>query len=139
MPAQVNVSVSEFRQWFSEFADVSKYPDAVLQADLEQAQCYVSPTNFGPLKNGCRKLAIYLMLSHLQTLGSMLTSGQTQAGFTSSTTIDKVSVTRTPPPFKGQLSYWLNLTQYGSRLLALISVKTGLGFYFGGEYEKVFR
>lgn len=139
MTAVVKPDVAQFRQWYPEFADVTKYPDAVLQARLEQAQCYVSNVNFGPLQGKCRLQAIYLMTAHLQALTDRLASGQTQTGFTTSTSIDKVSVSVALPPYKTQLAYWLNTTPYGAQLLALLSSYTAVGTYFGGEYEKVFR
>lgn len=139
MTAVVKPTVSEFRQWYPEFSNLEKYPDSVLQARLTLAQCYVSNVNFGCLKDECRLQAIYLMAAHLQLLNDKIASGQSQLGFTTSTSIDKVSVSVALPPYKNQLGYWLNTTPYGAQLLALLNSCAAIGLYYGGEYEDVFR
>lgn len=135
----IKVTVQGMRMQLPYFADVDKYPDEVLSLDLENAQNYISPLNLGPLKNNSRAYAIYLMAGHLQLLRDRLSAGNTGTGLQTGASVDRVSVTLTPPPFKDQFDYWLNLTPFGAELLFLLSTVTGVGWYIGGSNEDVFR
>ena len=85
-------------------------------------------------------MAVLLMMAgHLQLLRDRLSAGNTGTGLQTGASVDKVSVTLTPPPFKDQFDYWLNLTPFGSELLFLLSTVTGVGWYIGGSNEDVFR
>lgn len=135
----VTVTVEEMRTQLPYFKDTDKYPDEVLSADLQQAQCYISPLSCGPLQGDCRARAVYLMAGHLQLLRDRLSVGNTGTGLQTGASVGQVSVTLTPPPVKDQFDYWLNLTPFGSELLFLLSSVTPMGFYVGGSNEDVFR
>lgn len=140
MATEIILTVQQFRTDFPEFADVNVYTDASLGAFVEQAMCYISTTNiFGPLQNKCRLLAQELMTAHLQTLQDRITSGQTATGQIAATSIDSVSVSLVAPPNRTQYEYWLGLTPYGQRLLALLSAKAPAGLYFGGSRQRILR
>ena len=136
MVATITLTVEDFIQDFPEFAndDINS-----IKSFITQAGCYVSTNNVGVLRNDCRKLAIELMVGHLLTLQNKINSGQTATGQVASTSIDAVSVSLVPPPNKNQYEYWLNLTPYGQRLLALLVAKSPAGFYMVGSYHRVLR
>jgi hypothetical protein len=50
----------------------------------------------------------------------------------SGASVDKVSVTLTPPPVKSQWQWWMSLTPRGAQLLALLKSKAAGGLYVGG-------
>lgn len=130
----ITFDVNKFRTDFPAFANATTYPDATLQGYFDAATCFVSPQNCGTLRDGCRARALNLMTAHLAALADIIASGQTP-GQVQSATIDKVSVTMTPPPNKNQWSWWLGLTPYGQQLLALLAAKSVGGFYVGGSPE----
>ncbi|MBP3514292.1 MAG: DUF4054 domain-containing protein [Elusimicrobiaceae bacterium] len=135
----VTVTVEGMRLQLPYFKNAEKYPDEVLAADLELAQCYISPLSCGPLKEACRARAVYLMAGHLQVLTDRINGGNMGTGLQTGASVDKVSITLTPPPSKDQYDYWLNLTPFGADLLFLLNSFAPLGFYFGGSNENVFR
>lgn len=139
MATEIVLTVSEFRTDFPEFADTAKYTDASLSGFIAQALCYISTKNFGPLRDASRKLAQELMTAHLQTLQDRILSGQTATGQVAATSIDSVSVSLVAPPNRTQYEYWLGLTPYGQRLLALLSAKAPAGLYFGGSNQRLLR
>lgn len=136
MGATITLTVEEFLQDFPEF--VNKEVN-VLNSFITQAGCYVSTNNVGVLRNDCRKLAIELMVGHLVTIQDRMNNGQTATGQVASTSIDAVSVSLVAPPNKDQYEYWLNLTPYGQRLLALYMAKAPAGLYMVGSYQRVLR
>lgn len=139
MSATITVTVADFRTDFPEFSDTTRYPDSELQTFITQSMCYVSNVNYGVLRNNCRKLAIELMVAHLQTLQDRITSGQNATGQIGSTSIDSVSVSIIAPPNKDQFDYWLGLTPYGQRYLMLLLAHAPAGLYFGGSFQRVLR
>lgn len=133
----VTVTVAEFRILYPEFADKTKYPDAVLEDTLELATCYISTRNYGVLHDKRRKRAIYLLMAHLQTLKDMIAKGKTQVTVTSGASIDKVNITLAMPPMDTQSQWWFNISTYGSSLWTLLEVKATPGFYVGGSFQRV--
>ena len=133
------VTVQGMRTQLPYFADADKYPDEVLSVDLENAQNYISPLILGPLGESDRTYATYLMAGHLQLLSDKLNSGNLSVGTETSASVDRVSVSLTPPPNKNQFEFWLNQTPFGAQLLFLLNTVTGVGFFVGGSNENVFR
>lgn len=131
----ITFDIAEFRERFPEFEDDTKYPDAVLQKYWDMATCYISDEDYGCLSGTCRNLAIELMTAHLTNIGEGTAIGEAPV-FVNSSTVDKVSVSVTPPPQKDQYEWWLNLTSYGQQLLALLKTKAVGGCYIGGSPER---
>ena len=129
---KVVVTVEQFVEWFPEFADNTNN-----SAILTRAQCYITTDNYGDLCGDCRILAIYLMTAHLLTLQDMIANGDTSGGMETSASIDKVSVTLTPPPSTNAFDYWLGLTKYGTELLALLQSKISTPILVGGSFVRV--
>jgi hypothetical protein len=124
--------VAAFRLAYPQFADDTKFPDAVLQGYWDTATCFICPEDYGYLHGKCRERAINLMTAHLAALSVIIASGETP-GMVQGATIDKVSVTLTPPPVKTQLAWWLNLTPYGMQLWALLEMSAVGGMFIGGS------
>lgn len=122
--AIISITVAEFRADFPYFADAAKYPDTRIENALNEAACYISNVNSGILRNNCRRLALELLTAHLLVMDDFLNGGQIQPAMASSTaaSIDKVSVSKglTLPPFSDSWNYWLGLSGFGLRLLALL-------------------
>lgn len=135
MAALLTFDDAAFRLAFPEFTDEALYPETTLQMYWTQGVCYVSDYNCGWLRGDCRQQALNLMTAHIAKLAGMIAIGQNPGVITNST-IDKVSVTIMPPPVKSQFQYWLATTPYGSRLWALLSVRSAGGFYVGGLPER---
>jgi hypothetical protein len=123
--------VEGFRLQFPAFSDDTTYPDLTLEGYWDMAIEYISDVNYGYLRDGSRYLALNLMTAHLAALFTLINAGETP-GQIQGATIDKVSVTLTPPPNKNQFDWWLGLTPYGAQLLALLQMKSVGGFYVVG-------
>lgn len=130
-PAPIRFDPAKFREMFPEFADSVKYTDERLAKNFEMASCYVSPIPGKRLRENCHELALYLMTAHLTKLEDAIISGDS-SGIVNSATVDKVSVSMTPPPVKNQYQWWLSLTGRGAELLALLRSKAAGGLYVGG-------
>jgi len=126
--------VALFRTQFPAFANVLVFPDALLQMYWDMATCYISDMNCGWLNNGCRLLAINMMVAHLAALNVLIAEGITPQLIKSST-IDKITVTLEMPLVPNQWRWWLNTTPYGMMLLALLLANSAGGFYVGGAPE----
>jgi len=120
--------VDLFRASFPAFANKQQYPDEVIAGYWDVAAMYISTSNYGYLQGDARARALNLMAAHLAKLSDMINAGQTP-GLVQGSTIDKISVTLTPPPAPDQFTWWLNLTGYGAQLAALLAVKAVGGFY----------
>ncbi len=132
--AVISFDVVAFRAQCPAFQDATTYPNSILQGYWDAAICYISPNDYGYLIGDCRLKAINLMTAHLTALSDKIASGET-TGLMQSASIDKVSVTMTPPPIKSQWQWWLSLTPYGAQLLALLGAKSIGGMYVGGWPE----
>lgn len=129
-----------FRAQFPQFTSVTLYPNAQLQMYFDTAEEFISNRDnltacgcgSGSLRPKKLALALNLMTAHLAALGIQAAAGET-TGLLQSATIDKVSVSLTPPPNKNQWQWWLNQTPYGQQLLALLAVASVGGYYFGGN------
>lgn len=136
--------VSIFRQQFPEFSDSTKYPDAQVTMANVMAQQFIDPVD-----TPCRMLsgdALALALNYMtaQILALAVLAAQSlsgpggvpaQGGFEQSASIDKISVSKVPPPAKDGWQYWLGQTTYGQSLWALLSLKAVGGLSVGGIPE----
>lgn len=124
---------------FAPFSNPLVYTDIILNAWADIATSYISDQNGGCYAYGMtlkqQVLALNLMVAHLLALSTQIGNIPAKPktpGLKQAATIDKVSVTLTPPPLKNQWQWWLSLTPYGQQLFALLQVATAGGFYFGG-------
>lgn len=126
-----------FRAQYRAFGNVNCYTDLVLQGYFDMATDFISNTDNScyALNGNGRALSLNLLTAHLLGLAKMIEDGETPA-MMQSATVDKVSVTVTPPPPGTQFQWWLGLTAYGQQLLALLQVKGVGGFYVGGLPER---
>jgi hypothetical protein len=130
------LDIAAFRAAFAEFADAEEWPDALLLSSFAQAREYISAKPGGRLGSAL-ELALWLMTAHLAALaGGARGAGQGIGGsggcLVSGASVDKVSVTLTPPPVKSQWQWWMSLTPRGAQLLALLKSKAAGGLYVGG-------
>lgn len=123
--------IAAFRVAFPQFSNVTIYPDALIQAQADIAECFLAANGCS-----CETVQMQLMVAHLLTLNDRIIAGTGTTGQIASATIDKVSVSITPPPGKSGFLYWLNTTPYGVQLAALLSVCAVGGLYVGGRPER---
>lgn len=136
----ISFDVAQFRAMYPAFANMTTFPDAVLQMYWDQATSYVSNVNYGWLfgaqsANGNavnRVLALNLMTAHITQLFVLIGVGQTP-GIVTGATVDKVNVTLEAPPIKDGWQYWLAQTPYGQQLWALLTAASVGGWYVGGS------
>lgn len=125
-------NASTFKGLFPAFKDV---PDASLQITWNAATTFITDQTsrcyagrFAPAR---QEYAIQLLTAHLSYLNANIASGN-GGGLMQSATIDKVTVTLTPPPVPNEFRYWLNQSPYGQQLLALLETAAVGGFFAGG-------
>lgn len=126
---------------FSIYSNPLSYPEIKLQAYWDNATNYISNVgNFGAIQGTQREYAIQLMLSHLIFLANLIYLNNTATGTVpyqlQSATIDKVTITATPPPNPNQFQWWMGLSPFGQELLAMLQIQTSGGEYFGGSYVR---
>lgn len=126
--------VVKFREQFPEFKNPTTYPDAQLQGYWDVATAIIDPNDNCFLKGNQLQQALNLLTAHLAKLYSFVDKGKT-VGLLQGATVDKVSVTLTPPPLKTGYQWWLAQTPYGAQLWALTQAITAGGFWFGGLPE----
>lgn len=122
-----------FRAMYPQFADVTKYPDALLDMYWDEVTCFVAIDGYN-LIGRCRLLLLYLFVAHMMTISAQASKGK-QGGFVTSSTIDKVSVSKTAPPSPDMFSWWLGQTPYGQQVVAMLEIYTVGGDYVGGSNE----
>lgn len=136
--------VAIFRQQFPEFSDTTKWPDASITMANFMAQQFIDPVDSPcrSLTGDALALALNYMTAHVLSLSllaqqSMAGPGgvPSQGGFEASASIDKISVSKVPPPAKDAWGYWLGQTTYGQSVWALLSVKGVGGLSVGGVAE----
>lgn len=135
MTTTINYNDALFRALFPVYANMTKYPEATLQAYWNTAILYVNNAAGGCYIGGMslpqQTQAINLMTAHLVFLSSLISQGQVP-GVLVAAGIDKVNVTIEPPPTKNMWQYWLATSPYGMQLLALLQLVGVGGFYIGG-------
>ena len=134
--AVITFDVVAFRASYPQFANPTKWTNAALQGYFDTAICIINNNDYGcgSLTGACRVRALNLETAHLAALADIIASGQTP-GLVNSATVDRVSVSLTPPPTLSSWRYWLSLTPYGLQLLAILSSKSVGGYYIGGNPE----
>lgn len=134
----IEFDATYFRANFPAFANVTTYPTATLQNYWDQATVYIADRSYrcDMLAGRQRVLALNQLTAHIAQLNVLVLTADepaaAQIAMDQSATIDKVSVTVTPPPNLTQWAWWLGLTPYGAALLALLQAVTVGGFYVGG-------
>lgn len=131
MCAPVSLDPAKFRREYPTFADPAVFADDVISRHFAAACDHISPRPGKRLNGESRERALYLMTAHLMNLEQDMLAGN-PGGMVSGASVDKVSVSLTPPPVKSQFQHWLCLTSYGQQLLALLKSKTAVGLYVGG-------
>lgn len=128
----INFQYAAFVQNYPQFVDDILYSAQMLQHCWDDATTIISNRIGGRgLTLAQRTRALNLMTAHLAVLNTQATSGQV-TGLVQGATIDKVNVQLTPPPETNQWQWWLNQTQYGQQLLAMLQVAAVGGFFAGG-------
>ena len=124
-----------FRVLYPEFKDSAEYPDAVLEVWWGEATGWINTnasTQQDPLPDAQRQSALYMMTAHIGKIGTMLASGE-DPGYTTQTSVGKISVTTLAPVAADEFGYWLTTTAYGIKLAAFLRQRTAGGFYVGGS------
>lgn len=132
--AVIEFNVAAFRELFPEFSNQTEYPTARLTINWTMGTAYVSDRDYGWVQGAKRVLALNLMAAHLTAIGDLQAAGETP-GMETSATIDRISVSTTPPPLPNQWQWWLGLTSYGQQFLALMQANSAGGIYLGGSPE----
>lgn len=125
----ITFDIPAFRLAFPAFANSTTFPDELLQGYWDVAVLYISDNNYGKLIDAARARAINLLTAHLCNLFLKIDAGKA-TGNVQASSIDKISVTLTPPPIKNDFDFWLQQTPYGVQLLALLAVKSSGGMYY---------
>jgi len=136
MVTTVYFDVAAFRVQFTEFASSTTYTDVALTAYFDTATAYISNNSgaWSVFTQAQIVLALNLMTAHLARIYTLIATGQNTVLMQGST-VDKVSITLTPPPVKNQFQWWLSTTPYGAQLLSLLQLVSVGGFYVGGRPE----
>lgn len=124
-----------FRKLFAQYSDEAKYPDELLDLVWEQVTCMVGDRAYGSMLGDCRIMLLYLFECHMLTLAQNGANRGKQGGFVTSSTIDKVSVTKAAPPSPTMFHWWLGQTPCGQQALAMLEVASAGGDYIGGSGE----
>lgn len=136
MSATLTFNMMRFREDFPEFSDNALYPDAVLQGYFNRGTCIVSPVESRCLNGDCLLQALNLITAHICQI-SVNNRTNKLTGVINSSSIGRVSVSLSPPPFgTSQWNWWLNTTSYGQMLSALLDGLASGGQYFGGSCER---
>lgn len=131
------LDITAFRAAFPAFADATKFSDAMLNAYYANAGCYIDMNdNCSGLNGACLDFALQLMLAHLLYSFTLISAGQTSV-IVQGATIDKVTVSLTPPPAKNMWQWWLATSPYGLQLQALLQAKSVGGWAIGGLPERM--
>lgn len=131
--ASITFDVIAFLDRYPEFKDTR---DAMLTACFNEATCYINNATNSCLNESCLTAVLWSMTAHICRLDEMGRDGN-QAGVVTSSSVGSVSVSLQAPPFGGdQWKYWMNLTPYGQKTMALLSSAAVGGLYVGGNPER---
>lgn len=127
------VTSASFRTMFPEFTDTAKFPDAQINAWLDQAPNQLSASRLGKSYD----LAVMLFIAHNIVLSARAVASAAGSGVpgqatgpVSSKSVDKVSVSYdTGATAIGRAGAW-NATSYGQRLYTLLRACGAGPLYF---------
>lgn len=134
--SHVEVTISQFREDFTEFASTQTYTDAFLNRMLRTAKAFISTENFR-IEPDVRVLLIELMMGHLITLATTNPDGigasmAEEASEELSASVGSVSVTKAHPVVNDSFEFWIQTTGYGQQFLAILTAQNPTGvFYYG--------
>lgn len=141
----MNFDPVKFRTMFPEFADETKFPDAMLEMYWDVATAFVSTAGCpcGSISGKQRQAILNMMTAHLLALSSQAEgvgtggSGAVSAGgYEVSSSIGEISVSRMAPPATDGWKFWLAQTPYGQQIWALTSLLSVGGLAIGGLPER---
>jgi hypothetical protein len=127
-PQVLVFNIAYFRAAYPEFGNSAQFTDVMLDTYWQQATQQISSQNYGVLRNAGRQRALNLLTAHLAKIALLNTQGEVP-GIITHAQVDKVQVQLEPPPLPDQWQWWLNTTEYGQSLLALLQVYAAGGFY----------
>lgn len=127
------MNVEAFRAAFPAFADPVAYPDAMVEAVFELAECWL-----GHYREGCpcSDQLYYLLTAHLLYERAAVAAGSWSGGIVSSSSVGGVSVSIQTAPVHSAWQSWLAGSPYGMQLWALLRLRAGGGRYVGGSRER---
>lgn len=133
----VVLDIPAFRAMFPLFANETTYPDMLITMYWAQAKCMMDDECYnGCLPTGdCAEIHMYLLLAHFLWLHKNIMRGK-QGGFISSSSVDKVSVTKVAPPVVDMFDWWMGQSQFGQQLLTMLLIDSVGGFSVGGLPER---
>lgn len=135
----IALDIPLFRSRFAAFAG-DPPSDATIDVYWIMATSYISADTYGCMSAEARELALQLMTAHLLYLQGLISNGGTNTGTPGIVTASKVGdvqVSLAQPPYgTSPWRYWMNLSPYGSQLLALLDAQAVGGFYVGGLPER---
>lgn len=111
--------------------------DPTIDTMIARALNYISP--YSVICGNKKQYVVFLLTAHFLTLQNNIKNGETSGGLETSASIDKVSITITPPPFSDNFEYWLNQTTYGQQLLAFLYLQSAVPNLIGGSFQRVLR
>lgn len=136
MSATVTFDVVRFRQDFLEFSNETQYPTDTLQNYFNNGTCIIGNVESLCLNGECLIQALNLITAHICQIADNNRTGKL-TGVVNSSSIGRVSVSLSPPPFgTSQWNWWLNTTTYGQWLSAMMDGLAAGGQYFGGSCER---
>lgn len=142
----IEITAQEFRAYYPEFKN-PPYTDEVIIRFINLAYCYVSNLNCGCFKPDCRKQALMLMIAHLLTIwtyiqgesGNPLQGGvSASVGLSQKAKVGEVQVELAMPTIQSMYQSWLNSTEYGKMLYALLMAHIPTVRYVGGTPNRFF-
>lgn len=129
-----------FRAQIPVFEDEAKYTDAFLQMFWDQAVAMAGSHSSCILYGAQRMLALNLLMAHIMYLLGLpskrgVIKAPGQGGFVTSSSIDKISVSKAAPPSTDMFGWWLGQSPWGQQLLALLEMVSVGGTSAGGLPE----
>ena len=131
---EIPLDIPAFRVNFPLYADDTKYPDVLLNAQYEIGKCYIAD-NDCTMAETCREYALQAMLAHLLYIRDQVNSGN-NIGVITSASEDNVSVSLAQPSVEDEWHHWFNSSPFGRELLAMLGAQSVGGFYVGGLPER---